>query len=255
MQALPYNTILTEQDVRLFLREAPKSNGGLKRVYIGITSLVFGMAALYGVLNYNALLRVYSPSNTPQLVVAAPVAEAPISSGTPAPTPVPAPTIPENTLAIGSLGISAPIGWDASFDEKEIQKQLANNIVHFAGTAKPGQKGHVVITGHSSNYPWAKGQYNTIFAPLHNAAEGTIVLINYQNKEYQYRVTKTFQIKPDQVEVLQSNGGSGLRLITCTPVGTSLRRLVVEAEQISPDPIQNEEFSHQNFTGSVPGAR
>ena len=51
-------------------------------------------------------------------------------------------------------------------------------------------------------------------------------------------------------------GFDGLRLITCTPVGTSLNRLVVEAKQISPDPAGNLAYTQQNYTGgSIPSGQ
>lgn len=248
--------MLRENDIRSFLVEyRPKNRFGLKIIY-GL-SLLFGFLAFaYIFLNYNALLRIVTPVERTITVQQAsnPVVPAPLA--TPTPTPEPIPSIPESTLSFSGLNISAPINWDTPFDDKLILEKLPNGIVHFQGTAKPGQKGYTVITGHSSNYPWIKGQYNSIFAPLHNAAEGQIVLINYQNREYSYKVTRVFQIKPTEVSILQHNGtGTGIRLITCTPIGTSLRRLVVEAEQISPNPENSTPFQETIFQGELPDIR
>ena len=38
--------------------------------------------------------------------------------------------------------------------EKQIQDALQNGVLHFPGTAQPGEGGNVVITGHSSYFPW-----------------------------------------------------------------------------------------------------
>ena len=254
----PYTPYLSEQDIRLFLREAPIFKQRMKTLYLtGLIVLAAGIAG-YGVLNYDALLRVYTPTQsqaaTP-IIPIKPVVAATDTHVIPVPTPLPAPSIPENTLSTPSVNISSPITWDVDFDEKTVQSNLTNGVVHFKGTAKPGQKGFVVITGHSSNFPWIKGQYNTIFAPLHKVQAGESILINYQNKEYTYKITRVYQVKPSDLNVLQAGNNSGIRLITCTPIGTSLRRLIVEAEQITPNPAANTNFAHSTFTGNVPSVR
>lgn len=261
----PTSYNLLETDIRMFLRERPNTSNLWSKAILSL-ALLFGFSALmYGALNYNALLRIFSPTQT-VVVIESPLPVAPnfpaetvkaaaIVAPTPTPTPEPAPTIPESTLSFGSLNISAPISWDTSFDDALILKTLPNSLVHFQGTAKPGQQGYVVITGHSSNYPWIKGQYNSIFAPLQKATAGETVLINYKNREYTYKVTKSYVVKPTDVDVLGGGTGSGLRLITCTPIGTSLRRLVVEAEQVSPDPSLNTPFQTSVLGTEIPAAR
>lgn len=251
--------LLTEREVRLFMREPVPFRQSIRPLVMSAAVFAVSLVAVYGIFNYNALLRVYG---TDASMVAA--LQAPESALTPdvqqvastsvEPTPLPAPTIPKNSVNIPDLGISAEIEWDVTFDEKLIQSKLPNSLVHFQGTAKPGQHGTVVITGHSSNYPWVKGRYNTVFAPLHKSQVRQTFVVNSDDMEYTYAVTKVYQVSPKELSVLQAGEKDGIRLITCTPIGTSLRRLIVEAEQISPSPSTNADFSHTQFTGSVPGA-
>jgi sortase A len=67
---------------------------------------------------------------------------------------------------------------------------------------------------------------------------GDIFYLTNNNKVYTYRVYDKQIVKPSQVEVLNSVPGkvATATLITCDPPGTSLNRLVVWGEQISPDP-------------------
>lgn len=251
--------LFSEQDIRLFLQPRPTKRKMKGQLWYGVGLLGFVLAG-YGVLNYNALLRIYTPIEPVSAQTIATPAPTPVvlPGQTPAPavaTPAPLPTIPANTVGISSLGISAPIFWDTEYNEKIMQDKLRNGVLHLGGTAKPGQKGVVVITGHSSNYPWIKGAYNTIFAPLHKTKAGETIVINYDNQEYAYKITKTYKVSPTELSVLKGGGDGTLRLITCTPIGTSLRRLVVEAEQVSPNPAENQPFTNTVLTDSIPGLR
>jgi LPXTG-site transpeptidase (sortase) family protein len=252
---MPSYIRLSEKDIHQFLVRPtrPSSRGWISTVLL---TLILSMVIFLS-LNTAAYSRMYrnnqgaitqptpSPSPTAALIVTA----------TPIPTPKPTPTITKNTLSYAAAGISAPIHFGVTFDESIIQDQLRTGVVHLDGTAAPGQTGMAVLTGHSSNYPWVKGDYNSIFASLHKAALGDRLVVNRNDTEYTYRVTSVYQVKPDDSSVLQAGTTSGIRLITCTPIGTSLRRLIVEAEQISPSPLENQSYSHAIFSGTLPDAR
>ncbi|HXH27351.1 MAG TPA: sortase, partial [Candidatus Acidoferrum sp.] len=54
---------------------------------------------------------------------------------------------------------------------------------------------------------------------------------------YSYRVSNKQIIKPTDVAALQIATDKPLAtLVTCTPIGTDLNRLIVTGEQIAPDP-------------------
>jgi len=68
---------------------------------------------------------------------------------------------------------------------------------------------------------------------------GDTFYINYESTRYTYTVTKKEIINPNEVSRLVLPADKPMAsLVTCTPVGTALRRLVVYAEQISPDPTK-----------------
>ncbi|MDP2691794.1 MAG: sortase [bacterium] len=120
--------------------------------------------------------------------------------------------------------------------ENAIQKALQEGVVHYPFTANPDQFGNVFITGHSSHYAWDKGKYKDIFALLHKLEVGDEYFITYKGERYHYRVTEIFEINPDVVSVLEQPVDQRIStLMTCTPVGTTLRRLIVRAELTSED--------------------
>jgi len=152
---------------------------------------------------------------------------------------------PENRLIIPKLNLNVPIvippyeallREDWTQVESDIQQALEKGIVHYPGTAKPGQAGNFFMTGHSSYYPWAPGNYKTVFARLHMLSEGDDYWVYYGGDKHRYIVRSVVEVKPSNVDVLDQPADRRLStLMTCTPVGTTLRRLIVSAEEVDPE--------------------
>ncbi len=153
------------------------------------------------------------------------------------------PTPYENRISIPSLNVNAPIveptlgvealqAKDWGTLEDQIRSTLLQGVVHYPGTAEPGQTGNAFLTGHSSNVFWELSDYNTVFALLPQLEMGEDILINYKQKEYHYTVTAKREVTPDDVSILKQGNEKILTLVTCTPVGTTLKRLVVTAELV-----------------------
>ncbi len=120
--------------------------------------------------------------------------------------------------------------WDAL--EKEMQEALRDGVVHYPGTSVPGQKGNVVITGHSSYFPWDPGRFKDVFALLHDVEVGDEIVMYYQQDKYKYEVNDIEIVLPENIDVLKQTPDDRLTLITCTPVGTNLKRLIVTAKPV-----------------------
>jgi len=151
---------------------------------------------------------------------------------------------PFNTLFIPKIGVQAPIKVSKSRDSSEINNLLSQGVVHYFGTAYPGEVGNVFITGHSSYYWWSKGEYNNVFSILDKLVVGDVVYINYgegaKSKRYTYKVYEIKVVFPKDLSVAdQKDNESTLTLMTCTPVGTNYKRLIVKSHQIDPLPIGN----------------
>jgi len=129
-----------------------------------------------------------------------------------------------------TLGIEAPIDWDIQPDN--INKLLPNALVHTAESASPDEGGDVVIAGHSSDYWWKDSPYRTIFAPLVRAATDDTIVIKKHDKIYVYNVRGTQTIGASEGFKVERGGDfkHTLNLMTCVPVGTNLKRLIVTAD-------------------------
>jgi LPXTG-site transpeptidase (sortase) family protein len=120
--------------------------------------------------------------------------------------------------------------------EKDMQEALRDGVVHYPGTSLPGNNGNFVITGHSSYFPWDSGRFKDVFALLHEVVLGDKIVVYFDQEKYIYEVTDIKTISPSELEVLQNSDGEQITLVTCSPVGTNLKRLIVTAKPISEDP-------------------
>lgn len=144
---------------------------------------------------------------------------------------------PGSFIFIPHINVRAPIvepvgvnyggAWKAV--EDQIQKSLEQGVVHLSGTALPGERGNVFLTGHSSYYPWAPGKYKDVFALLPRVEIGDAVEVYHDEQRFVYRVTDLREVLPTDVGVIAPTDDYRLTLMTCTPVGTALRRLIVTA--------------------------
>ncbi len=150
----------------------------------------------------------------------------------------------EDRLVIPKLGKNVPVvrpsmealmKQDWKTFENDIQTALHGGVVHYPGSARPGQAGNFFLTGHSSYYPWDDGDYKDVFARLSELVIGDTYSVYYGGDRHTYRVTKKYEVKPSDVSVLDQPTSQRIStLMTCTPVGTTLRRLIVQAEEIDP---------------------
>ncbi len=113
---------------------------------------------------------------------------------------------------------------------------LKSSLVQYAQTSNPGEFGSPVIFGHSILRQFYNPsisnpkRYISIFSTVMTLKPQDEIIVNFDGIKYTYQVTELYEVKPEQVEVLQQRfDRQSLKLITCTPEGTYLRRGVVEA--------------------------
>jgi len=142
-------------------------------------------------------------------------------------------------LIIPKINVDVPVVYNVGNDYNSQMAAMNNGVAHFAipgASSHPGQLGNTVLSGHSSNDLFDGGDYKFIFAQLEKMAVGDTVYSNYDSVRYTYVVTKMEVVKPTQVsKLVYPTDKPVLTLITCTPLGTSRDRLLVTAEQVSPD--------------------
>lgn len=151
---------------------------------------------------------------------------------------------PAPLLSIPKFNINVPVDFNAKPDHASQMAAMVNGVAYFGipgANSKPGQLGNVAISGHSSNDFFEQGNYKFIFGPLvaQGMKEGDPIYVNYESRRYTYSVTRSEIVMPNEANKLILPADKPyLTLITCTPLGTSEKRLLIFAEQISPSPAQ-----------------
>lgn len=146
----------------------------------------------------------------------------------------------EPRLIIPKINVNVPVNYNTTPDQASQLKAMENGVAWFGipgANSKPGQVGNTVISGHSSNDFIEGGNYKFVFALLERLREGDVFYLHYEGTRYTYTVTRIKVVKPTQVSALvYETTKPEVTLITCTPLGTALNRLLVTAEQVSPSP-------------------
>lgn len=83
---------------------------------------------------------------------------------------------------------------------------------------------------HSSDLPWRITRYNTAFLRLGELEKGDLIIINQLGVKKRYLVVNKVEVWPREVEYVKNTQPNQIVLMTCTPVGTSLKRLLVFAD-------------------------
>lgn len=142
----------------------------------------------------------------------------------------------DNYIYIPKIHVAAPIVRPTSTSEQVIDDALLKGVVKYPGTAEPGERGNVFLTGHSSFYWWVPTDYRQVFTLVPELGTGDVVIVYRNGIRYTYRVFTAFEVAPTQTDVLKPTPEPTLTLSTCVPIGTSYRRRIVQAHQESPDP-------------------
>ncbi len=135
-------------------------------------------------------------------------------------------------LSIPKLNLQVPLIW--SKDVSSFDADLTKGVIHYPGTALPGENGIMYVSGHSSDYIWKRNPFHRVFAKLNYLTPGDDVFVDVYGKDgkiynfrYQVQSTKTYKAD-DQIQFIDTSG-SKLNLSTCWPIGTQKDRLVVTA--------------------------
>ena len=111
---------------------------------------------------------------------------------------------------------------------------LQHGVAQAKGTSLPGETGTVYLFAHSSGPVWDQTHFNTIFLRLGELQKGDQIMLRKDGKDYYYTVRESKVVSPTAVSYLENTKRTQLIIQTCTPIGTSLYRLLVFA-----DPIKN----------------
>jgi sortase A len=135
------------------------------------------------------------------------------------PIPTPGPR-QASRIVIPAIDVDAPVvegdGWE----------ELKMGAGHGIGSANPGERGNMVISGHND-------VYGEIFRHLEDLKIGDEVVVYAGDTPYRYLVVATMVVEPAEVSLLEPTPNATLTLITCHPYLIDTHRFVAITELAS----------------------
>jgi sortase A len=129
-----------------------------------------------------------------------------------------------NHLVILSAKIDIPL------IQSESSNALSRGAWIYPFSALPGEKGNTVISGHRFQYFTHR---SNSFYSLSKIQQGDTITVYWENKTLNYTVSEIFEVDPQEVNILEKGNEEKLTLYTCTPLFTTLKRLVIIALPVS----------------------
>ncbi|MBI2338696.1 class E sortase [Candidatus Daviesbacteria bacterium] len=110
---------------------------------------------------------------------------------------------------------------------------LSQGLVHLPGSALPGEKGNVFISGHSA-LSSLFALKSAPFAKLPDLKKGDQIIIEASGSKFVYEVSGFKVVDPSNLSVLVAPDDRGryVSLMTCVPPGLNFKRLVVLGKMI-----------------------
>ncbi len=124
-------------------------------------------------------------------------------------------------VEIPRLGVSGVIR------EGTDPKTLRRAVGHVPKTARPGEKGNVVLAAHRQQQ----------FRGLRDVRQGDRIRVTTPQRRFEYEVERSWVVDPQSVSVMDVTPGRQITLLTCYPfdyVGPAPQRFVVRGRQVAP---------------------
>lgn len=124
-------------------------------------------------------------------------------------------------LTIDSVNIEGKI------HQGENSLTMDKGFWHFPISSFPGERGNTVIIGHRfMNLPPSKDT----FFNLDKVGLGDSIVVTHKEGSFTYNVVDIKEVSPNDISILKDTSDYRLTLITCTPLWTSEKRLVITAK-------------------------
>lgn len=110
---------------------------------------------------------------------------------------------------------------------------LSIGLVQLPGSALPGEKGNLFISGHSALSPWFTFK-KALFASLTDLKKGDQIEVVAGGAKFKYQITEIKVVDPNDLSVIAppEEMGRYISLMTCVPPGLNLKRLIVLGKMI-----------------------
>lgn len=139
-----------------------------------------------------------------------------------------------NSLEIPTIGLVTPLVIGSSTNISALEKDLDKGVVYYPGSVLPGEKGQIIILGHSAPPNWPHIKHDWVFTDIEDLNVGEQIILYFNNTQYTYRIIDKKVIQKG--EEIRANGldatNNILTIVSCWPPGKDYKRMTVQAELI-----------------------
>jgi LPXTG-site transpeptidase (sortase) family protein len=196
------------------LQEIQEHSVGFALVFLLLFGVTFGFLAFVGATPDG-------PTSVPLVTTATttPTAQAP------APSPKEAPM----RIVAQKINLDVSVVNPTSADIDALDAALTKGAVRYPTSGLLGEKGTVLLFGHSSYLPVVYHQYYKTFDDIQKLKPGDVVSVYSKTTEYRYSVTGVYMADANTDSVELKNDGQYLTLVTCDSFSTKSNRFIVTA--------------------------
>lgn len=167
-QSTPQHTSENDHGITFYLPARKKSSGALKFAGLAVVMLlVFNGPSIFLNLKWWYVTD-YQNHSWPQYAASSPSSQ-------------------DNTLVISKIGVSAPIIWDTTAENRGVA--MAQGIAAISGNVRPDDGKTIVLAGHTNDHWWNKNPYGQVFALLPYLVAGDTITIKNNGRDFTYIVS------------------------------------------------------------------
>ncbi len=142
-------------------------------------------------------------------------------------------------VVVSEVGIDSAITSPKSSEGAILNRALLAGVVRYPASGDAGQKGNMLLFGHSSYLPVVKNKAFQVFNELGKVEEGDMLTVYSTTHEYHYRVRSVRLTKASEAVIPFLTDESLLTLATCNTFGQKEDRFVVEAVFVDKEPLSS----------------
>lgn len=133
----------------------------------------------------------------------------------------------EDSIKIEAINITAPLILPDGESNLEIYNALKKGVVHFPNSALPGEKGVMILLGHSSPPGWPKIDYDWVFTEVELLQKGDEIRVSFNGEVFTYIITEKIFLEIGQDVSSYGSDKREIILLSCWPPGKNIKRIGV----------------------------
>ena len=143
-------------------------------------------------------------------------------------------------IVIPAIGMDLPIQNPATKDIDALTEVLKNGPARYVDSAKLGEKGNMLVFGHSSQLPVVRNQMYKAFNNISKLKSGDTITVYGGEEAYVYSVRSVREGDANEDVIdLSREKGTRITLVTCNTLGEKTARWIVEADLVGSVPSAN----------------